>query len=248
MKKFIAKSEESKKILNIVQVSSSLPVNIIITGENGVGKKLLAKEILPLALAFDGKLLENSIINNTINIQQYKELIVTDIHLILNKKEFLENLSNIKIVATSQTAVLDIEEQFAIKVDISPLSKREEDLDEISKLYLKNANEIYNTNISLESLKLDISQNGTSLKKSIYKNTLLHSLNDDDVNEVLEQYISKKLDEKKNYKDFLKIIEVPLLNVAKIKFKSQLQMALKLNLNRITLRKKIEQYFGNENE
>ena len=37
-------------------------------------------------------------------------------------------------------------------------------------------------------------------------------------------------------------------NVAKVKFKSQLQMATKLNLNRITLRKKIEQYFGNNND
>lgn len=248
MKKFIAKSEESKKILNIVQVSSSLPVNVVIRGECGVGKKLLAKEILPNAISMDGKFLENSIINNSVNIDQYKELIITNIHQVLNKKEFLNNLINIKIVATSKTLIHDIEEQFAIKVDISPLSDRQEDLDEISNKYISNANEIYNSNVSLDSLKIDISKNGISLKKSIYKNTLLNSMSEEDITTALENFISTKLDENNTYKYFLKVIEIPLLNIAKIKFKSQLQMATKLNLNRITLRKKIEQYFGNNND
>jgi len=248
MKKFIAKSEESKKILNIVQVSSALPVNVIIFGEIGVGKKLLAKEILPEAIILDGKFLETSIINNSINIDQYKELIITNIHLVLNKKEFLSNLINIKIVATSKTLLQDIEEQFAIKVEISPIKQRPEDLEEISNIYMKNANEIYNSHISLDSIQTDISENGISLKKSIYKNTLLHSLSDNDINQALESFISKKLDENESYKYFLKIIEIPLLHVAKTKFKSQLQMATKLNLNRITLRKKIEQYFGENHD
>jgi len=248
MKKFIAKSDESKKILNIVQVSANLPVNVVIRGEGGVGKKLLAKEILPNAISMDGKFLENSIINNSINIDQYKELIITNIHQVLNKKEFLNNLINIKIVATSKTLIHDIEEQFAIKVDISPLNNRKEDLDEISNIYISNANEIYNSNVSLDSLKIDISENGISLKKSIYKNTLLNSMSEEDIETALENFISTKLDENNTYKYFLKVIEVPLLNIAKVKFKSQLQMATKLNLNRITLRKKIEQYFGNNND
>jgi len=247
MRKFIAKSEESKKILNIVQVSSNLPVNIVIRGESGVGKKLLAKEILPNAISIDGRFLEKSIINDTMNIEQYKELLITNIHQVLNKKEFLNNLANIKIVATSKTLIQDIEEQFAIKVDISPLSNRKEDLKEISNIYIQDANEIYNSDVSLENIDLDISQNGISLKKSIYKNTLLSSMNSEDITHALENFISKKLDENNTYKYFLKIIEVPLLNIAKIKFKSQLQMAAKLNLNRITLRKKLEQYFGDKN-
>jgi len=248
MKKFISKSEESKKILNIVQVSANLPVNVLIRGESGVGKKLLAKEILPNAISMDARFLENSIINNNINIDQYKELIITDIHQVLNKKEFLTNLINIKIVATSKTLVQDIEEQFAIKVDISPLIERKEDLEEISNLYITDANEIYDSNVSLDSFEIDISENGNSLRKSIYKNTLLNSMSEEDISTALEKFIFTKLDENNTYKYFLKIIEIPLLNVAKTKFKSQLQMATKLNLNRITLRKKIEQYFGNNND
>jgi len=248
MKKFIAESEESKKILNIVQVSANLPINVIIRGEEGVGKKLLAKEILPNAVHLDGRFLEQSVANDSINIDQYKELIITDIHQVLNKKEFLLHLSSIKIVATSQTNVKDIEEQFAIKVDISPLKNRKEDLLAISQIYINSANEIYNSNISLSQIQTDISKNGISLKKSIYKNTLLNSMDDEDINTALEKFISNKLESENTYKYFLKVIEIPLLNVAKEKFKSQLQMATKLNLNRITLRKKIEQYFGNNND
>ena len=152
MKKFISKSSESKKLLDIIQVSATLPVNFIIRGEDGVGKELLAREILPNAVSIDSKLLENSIINKTINIVQYKELIVTNIQNVLNKKEFLENLKDIKIVATSKTPVHDIEKQFTVKLDIAPLSKRAEDLKEISKIYLKNANDVYDTSISLEHI------------------------------------------------------------------------------------------------
>jgi len=248
MKKFIAQSSESKKILHIVQMSASLPVNIIIRGESGVGKKLLAKEILPSSLVVDARFLETSIINKSITIEQYKELIITDIHRVLNKKEFFQNISNIKTIVTSQTLSEDIEEKFAIKVDISPLSQRKEDLQEIAKIYINDANEIYNSDVSIDQLHLDITQNGISLKKSIYKNTLLNSLNENEINQALEHFILKRLDENYEYKDFLKIIEIPLLNMAKVKFKSQLQMATKLHLNRITLRKKIEQYFGNNHE
>lgn len=248
MNKFIAKSPESKKILNIIQTSAMLPVNFIIRGETGVGKKLLAKEILPQGISFDARFLETSLINDTINIEQYQEIIITDIQNVLNKKEFLANLNGIKIVATSKTLVNDIEEHFAVKLDMPSLSRRPEDLKEIAKIYLKEANEIYDSNISLDHINLDTSHNGLSLKKSIYKNTILHSLTDKDMTKALESFISHKLDENQPYKYFLKVIEIPLLNIAKLKFKSQLQMATKLNLNRITLRKKIEQYFGKSND
>ncbi len=246
MNEFIAKSEESKQIIKIIQVSSHLPVNILIKGESSVGKKLLAKKILPQAISFDAKFLENAIINNSINIEQYNELILTDIDQVINKKEFLHSLKNIKIVATSQTYLHNSEEQFPIKINISNLSQRKEDLEEIANIYINNANQIYDTDVNLDSIKTDISENGKSLKKSIYKNVFLHSIKEEDIEIILENIISKKLDEKNTYKDFLKMIEIPLLTVAKVKFKSQLQMANKLHLNRITLRKKIEQYFGDK--
>ncbi|MGB3751750.1 MAG: sigma 54-interacting transcriptional regulator [Arcobacteraceae bacterium] len=248
MKKFIVKSAESKKVLHIAQVSSSLPVNILIRGERGVGKKLLCKEISPAAVSMDGKFLETSIRNKNINLEEYQELIVTDIHRVLNKKEFLAHLSKIKIIGTSQTNIQEIEEEFAIKIDISPLKERPEDLEQIANFYIQEANEIYNSDVTFSNITTDIEENGVSLKKSIYKNTLLFSLNDEDMTKALENFIAIKLDEDQTYKYFLKTIEIPLLIVAKEKFKSQLQMATKLNINRITLRKKIDQYFGTSHD
>ncbi|MBD3830017.1 MAG: Fis family transcriptional regulator, partial [Arcobacter sp.] len=45
-----------------------------------------------------------------------------------------------------------------------------------------------------------------------------------------------------SYKDLSYIFEVPLLKAATKKYKSQVQVAKHLGLNRITLRKKLEIY------
>jgi len=243
MKKFIAQSEASKKILNIAQMSSSLPVNVLIIGEVGVGKKLLAQNILPDATYFEAKVLEETFINDKFNIDEYKELIILNIDNVLNKKEFLTYLNGLKIVATSNRNLTDVESQFAIKIDIPPLSKRVEDLEELKKIYLDEANNIYNTNIDINDVELDLSLNGNTLRNSIYKTVSMRALSDEDMMESLEYFISNKFDEDKDYRDLLKYFEIPLLNAAKLKYKSQLKMATKLNLNRITLRKKLEQYF-----
>lgn len=244
--KFIAKSEASKKLLNIAQMSSSLPVNIIISGETGVGKKILAQTILPDAPIFDGKILEESINNRTIDLEQYNEMIIKDINGVLNKIEFLENLSNIKIVATATFLPSDIESSFAIKIDIPPLNQRIEDLEELTRIYLEEANSIYNSNIKADSLDINLQQNGISLKNSIFKNTFLQSISSEDMKKSLEDFIFNKLEEGYSYKELLEVFEIPLLKASKKKYKSQLQMANNLQINRITLRKKIDTYFGNE--
>ncbi len=242
MNKFIAKSESSKKLLNIAQMSSSLPVNILIIGPKGVGKKILAQNILPDASIFDAKTLEETLINKTANIEEFIEIIITNIEQVVNKKEFLERLSNIKVVATTTYLPQDIEASFAVKLDIPPLIERKEDLEELIKLYLKEAKEIYEIEIDSKDIDIDLSSNGVSLKKSIFKNSILKSLKDDDMDYSLEQFILNKLKKEYSYKDLLECFEVPLLKAAKKEYKSQLQMANKLQINRITLRKKIDQY------
>ncbi len=242
MNKFIAKSESSKKLLNIAQMSSSLPVNILIIGSKGVGKKILAQNILPDASIFDAKTLEDTLIAKTANIEEYVEIIVTNIEQVINKKEFLERLVNIKVVATTTYLPQDIEASFAVKLDIPPLQERKEDLEELIKVYLKEVKDIYEININPEDIDIDLTSNGVSLKKSIFKNSILKSLKDEDMYYSLEQFILNKLRQEYNYKDLLEYFEVPLLKAAKKEFKSQLQMANKLQINRITLRKKLEQY------
>lgn len=242
MTKFITESESSKKILNVAQISSSLPVNILVIGQKGVGKKVLARQILPNALIFDAKILEEGLINKTVNLEEYVELIITNIENVLNKKEFLERFLNIKLVATTTCISGDIEDTFAVKLDIPSLIERKEDLEALIKIYLKEAREIYEIDIDAKDIDIDLSSNGVSLKKSIFKNSILKSLNDDDMDYSLEQFILHKLKKEYSYKDLLECFEVPLLKAAKKEYKSQLQMANKLKINRITLRKKIEQY------
>lgn len=242
--KFIAQSESTKKILNIAKMSVNLPVNILIIGPSGVGKKLLANEILDNSPIFDGKILEESLINKTIHPETYKELIITNIDHVLNKKEFFSKLQNIKIIATSSFLLTEIEPEFAIKIDVPPLNERAEDLEELIQFYIKEAEETYDITIDTNDLCIDLSSNGISLKKSIFKNGFLKHMNDDDLQIGMKCFIQKKLKQDFSYKDLLQYFERPLLQAAKKEYKSQLKMATKLHINRITLRKKIDLYLG----
>jgi DNA-binding NtrC family response regulator len=246
MKTFIAISNASKKILKVAHMSSNLPVNVLILGEEGVGKKLLSELVLPDGVIFDALTLEELLIHEKINIDEYSELIVLNIQSVLNKKEFMEKLTGVKVVATANYISGEIEASFAIKIDIPPLNERKDDLDELINIYTLEAKEIYDIkeNIKLDNKNLDLTTNGKSLKKSIYKSMFMRSLSDDEMMESFEYFVARRLKEKKDYRDLLKYFEIPLLKSAKKEFKSQLQMATNLNINRITLRKKLEQYFG----
>jgi DNA-binding protein Fis len=50
------------------------------------------------------------------------------------------------------------------------------------------------------------------------------------------------MEKTKTYKELLELFEIPLLQAAKKRFKSQVKMADNLDINRNTLRKKILQY------
>jgi DNA-binding protein Fis len=56
----------------------------------------------------------------------------------------------------------------------------------------------------------------------------------------LERYLSEHLEGENSYKDLLYLFEVPLIKASTKKYKSQVQVAKHLGLNRITLRKKLD--------
>jgi len=93
-------------------------------------------------------------------------------------------------------------------------------------------------------LDLDLSQNGKSLKNSIYKSVISHTIKEDEIKNILEYYFKEQLKRNASYKDLISIFEIPLLKAAEKLFKSQVQMANKLDINRITLRKKLDMYSG----
>jgi len=243
MEKFIALSNPSKKVLQVARMSSTLPVNVLILGEIGVGKKLLANEILPNSQSFKARELEKLILNYKINLEEYSSLILYDITEVLNKKQFLLNLKDIKLVVTSTIEQDDYLSNFPVKIEILPLKERVEDLEELKQMYIKEANKIYDTSEVDNDIKVDLSKNGISLKQSIYKTIALQSTNKDDVMNILYNYFLKELQKGKDYKTLLGVFEIPLLNASKKLYSSQVKMSQKLNINRITLRKKIAQYF-----
>jgi len=244
MNKFITASEASKKVLSIAQMSANLPVNVLIIGETGVGKKKLAQEVFNEIPLFEAKKLEALIINKTINISEYSQIIVLHLELVLNKKQFIKSLEGIRIIATTRNIVSDMSSEFAIKINVLPLEDRQEDLEELTKIYIQEVEKIYNKDIDTTKIEINLSHNGISLKQSIYKSLSLSTLTDEEIMHGLEIFLLKKLDDGSDYQKLLKYFEVPLLNAAKIKYKSQSQMANHLNLNRNTLRKKINLYLG----
>jgi len=127
-------------------------------------------------------------------------------------------------------------------MDIPPLKERPEDLEELIQHYVKEANDIYEIKMDPDKLEIDLSNNGISLKQSIFKNTFLKSMNDEDMGKAIEEFIAKKLKSSFGYKELLGYFEIPLLKAAKKAYRSQLQMANKLKINRITLRKKLDTY------
>ncbi len=244
MNRFIAKSQSSKKALKVANMSASLPVNILIFGQIGTGKKLLAKEILPNAKVIEANELEKILSRDIRFIDEMEEIIVYNLHTVFNKKALLNKLKKLKVVATMLPEYGDFLDFFAVKIELLPLEKRKEDLEFLTEYYLNEAKKIYNTNLKKEEIKIDLSGNAITLKQSIYKAVMLSSITKNDLNILLENYFKHEMYKGKGYKELLELFEVPLLKAAKKLYKSQLQMAKRLKINRITLRKKLNHYFG----
>jgi DNA-binding protein Fis len=72
--------------------------------------------------------------------------------------------------------------------------------------------------------------------------SLLESIDEKNLMEIMEQFLIQKLGGNNDYRTFLHLYEVPLIKAGIKRFKSQLQLADKLGLNRNTLRKKIAEH------
>lgn len=249
MEQFIAKDKISKEILNSAKLLQTLNINALIIGDIGVGKKTLAKYILPKAKIYKAKILQEEIENNTIIIEN-KAIIVEEIHKITNIDLFLKyfETSNIRIIATSYKKTLNhkLKDIFSITLEIPSLEKRIEDTKELVKKFSLEVSKTFNMEqLEISKLSIDIKNNTKSLRKSIYLSYLFETIEEKDFLIFFESYLRKKLKKGKNYKDLLYIFEIPLLKAGQKMYKSQVKMAQYLNLNRITLRKKLDTYKNN---
>ncbi|RXJ83644.1 sigma 54-interacting transcriptional regulator [Arcobacter cloacae] len=246
MQEYIAKDSISKEILNSAKLLQAVEVNALILGENGVGKKSLAKYILPRSEIYEAKNLQKDIADEVL-ILQNEAIIVDKINEITNIDLFLKWIdeNSIRVIAISQTENLNqkIKDIFSINLEIPNLSKREEDTKALINKFSQEASSILDMPLIPQSkLIINISNNTHSLRKSIYFSYLFETIGEHEILMFLEKYISENLSGDNSYKDLSYIFEVPLLKASTKKYKSQVQVAKHLGLNRITLRKKLEIY------
>ena len=239
---FITASKASMEAFKTATLLRSLKVNALIQGEVGVGKKTLARYIMPQAPLVDAKSYEEllSVLHSS------NEVIITNLESVANIKVVLQEAqkSGVRVVATaSQTYKYEESDSFfGISFTIPPLRERPEDVEELKKLFIEEIADLLD-NINQESIELkkpDLSHNALSLKRQILIAAIFVDIGESDIMQLMYNYLYEKLGSSNDYKKFLHLYEAPLIQAGLAKFRSQLQLAQKLGLNRNTLRKKIQ--------
>jgi len=237
----ITASDTFKKAYTTATLLKTLNVNALIMGEVGVGKKSLAKFILPDASIIDASCFDELLVA----LQSSHEIIITNIDNSPNLKLLLQHITdnNVRVIATAKQTFANshVDEYFSVKFDILPLCKRQEDVQLLIEKFSLEASSIFGGEYQydLENITPDLSENANSLKRQIMINYLLRDINDLELMNIMQSYLSLNLGSNSDYKNFLHLYEVPLIKAGLEKYKSQLQLADRLGLNRNTLRKKI---------
>jgi len=238
---YITASPSSAQAFKTATLLKTLNVNSLITGEIGVGKKSLAKYILP-----DAAIIDASDFNELLTaLKSSSEIIITNLENLPNVKRAFEIIKskNIRVIATAKSFYNNehIDDFFSVKFDIPPLDKRPEDIDQLIQKFTNEASLLFCTNeeFDMKNFVPDLSMNSNSLRRQVMINYLLQDIKDTELMDIVQNYLNDKLGSNNDYKNFLHLYEVPLIKAGLNRFKSQLQLSDKLGLNRNTLRKKI---------
>lgn len=241
---FIAHSALLKEAYNSALILQTLKVHALILGQSGTGKKSLAQQIDPQATIIEAKVLQEEVEHNK-NFQTTSTVIVQNIDTLSNMDIILTWLDQQPIrligLSTKESVHPSLHELFTITIEISPLKQREADIRPLANKFSKEAALV----LGMEGQKpkrliINTSNNAHSLRKSIYFSYLFESIGENEMMMLLENYFEEHFEGLNNYRDFSYLFEAPLLKAAQKQYKSQLQMAKHLGLNRITLRKKLD--------
>jgi len=250
--KFVTASESSSQAKKTATLLKTLNVNALITGEVGVGKKSLASFILPDAFIIDASNFDELLLA----LENSENIIITNLDNSPNFERLMQAIkeNNVKVVATAKESFSHkmTDDLFSVKFNVPPLRERMEDVEELLKQFISDAMVLFggNNDFDVSNFKPDLSQNALSLKRQVMMNYLLQDVKDTELMDIIEQYLYDKLGfSNSDYRTLLYLYEVPLIKAGLHKFKSQVQLADKLGLNRNTLRKKIaehKKYIGNK--
>ncbi len=240
---FIATSDASLEALKTANLLKGLPINAFIFGQSGTGKKSLARYILPNAPLIDGshyEELEGALSSHT-------SLIISNFDKIPNYDNFQVLLDKYEIrfiaLASSVFNTDVIEKFFDIKLSLPPLKERQKDVQVLAEHFLAEAKKLLSvqSSIKIDTSKIDLSQNAHSIRRYVYMQVQLQDINESELMSIMEKFLSERMGGSSDYRNLLYLYEAPLINVGLEKFKTQLQLADKLGLNRNTLRKKISE-------
>jgi len=248
---FIANSDASLEALKTANLLKSLPVNAFIFGQSGTGKKSLAKYILPNAPIVDAHRydeLEDTLSSN-------KTIIISNFDKIPNFENFkvLVDKYEVRIIGLSNsifnTEVID--KFFGIKVYLPPLSERKKDVKALVENFLEEARKVFDIDedVNIDISRINLDQNAHSVRRYVYMKAQFQSINELELMDLMEGFLKENMGGNSDYRNFLYLYEVPLINAGLEKFKTQLQLSDKLGLNRNTLRKKIaenKEYLNHE--
>ncbi len=238
---YIKASASSAQAFKTATLLKTLKVNSLITGDEGVGKKSLACYILP-----DTPVLDASNHDELLTaLNSVNSIIITNLENSPNAKKVFDLIlsCNIRVIATAKSSYSHeyADKLFSIKFDIPPLRERVEDIKELVQKFTKEASLLFCTKreFTMSNFEPDLSQNANSLRRQVMIHYLLQDINESELMGIFQNYLFERLGSHNDYKNFLHIYEVPLIRAGFDKYKSQLQLADRLGLNRNTLRKKI---------
>ena len=237
---FLAASHASNEALRTATLLKTLQVNALISGAKGTGKRMLARVILPNAVVLNAQDFEN-VLNA---LESNDEVVLTHIEHCPNITLLLERVKaeKVRLIATASSEYLAeaISDFFSVKIAIPPLAERPEDVELLMAHFNAEADRLFDLKgKAVIEKKPDLSDNAYSLRKQIYFERLMGGVGEEEVVRVMERYLSDRMGSHNDYRKFLYLYEVPLIRTGLQKFKSQLQLAERLGLNRNTLRKKI---------
>ena len=238
---FITVSQASQEAFKTATLLRSLKISALIRGEAGVGKKTLARYILPSAPVVNAKNYDEllSVLHSS------SEIIISDIENVANIKVVLKDAeqNGVRIIATASPTYEHerLEEFFGIDFTIPPLQERIEDVEVLCRHFCSEIGAMLGREIrvDMQHFEPDLSQNAHSLKRQIMLHSIFDDLDEKDLMELLYNYLYEKLGGNDDYRKFLHLYEAPLIKAGLKRFKSQLQLSQILGLNRNTLRKKI---------
>jgi DNA-binding NtrC family response regulator len=239
--KFVTASDASAEAFKTANLLKLLSVNALITGEKGTGKLSLARHILPDAPVIDASHFDELLVA----LQSNATLIISHLEKIPNFKTLYEhiNRSSVRVVATGSESFFQegIDELFTVKVFLPPLHQRPADVEALKQQYMVEAEMIFGEGrqLQVDAIEADLSANAASLRRQIYLNYLLSNVEEDELMQIMEEFLTERLGSNNDYRKFLHLYEAPLIKAGLKRFKSQLQLSDKLGLNRNTLRKKI---------